>query len=302
MSARRQVRTTALGAAVAAGALLLASCTTGSNRSETPPTPASPAGSTPAGSAPSGSAASTPKPSPQRVVLPAEARRPRNGACYRIGFEQATAPTNDEHPVRCTRQHTAQTFFVGRLDTVVDGHLLAVDSRLAQRQVQRACPRQLDRFTGGSPRDRRLSRLEAVWFSPTLEQSDLGASWFRCDVVALGRGKSLAPLPRKLRGVLERPRSRDRVGLCGTTEPGAPGFERVICSQPHAWRAVTTIDIAPAPTYPGVRAVRDAGESRCRDFVSSASGSPEEFRFGWEWPTREQWRSGQRYGFCWAPD
>ena len=30
--------------------------------------------------------------------------------------------------------------------------------------------------------------------------------------------------------------------------------------------------------------------------------SPEEFRYGWEWPTRAQWRDGQRYGFCWAPD
>ncbi len=99
MSARRHLRTTALGAAVAAGALLLASCTTGSDRSEAPLPSASPAGSTPAGSA-----ASTAEPSPERVVLPAEARRPRNGACYRIGFEQATAPTNDEQPVRCTRQ------------------------------------------------------------------------------------------------------------------------------------------------------------------------------------------------------
>ncbi|HEY0773261.1 MAG TPA: septum formation family protein, partial [Nocardioidaceae bacterium] len=157
MSARRHLRTTALGTAVAAGVLLLASCTTGADRSEAPLPSASPAGSTPAGSAPS-----TAEPSPGRVVLPAEARRPRNGACYRIGFEQATAPTNAAQPVRCTRRHTAQTFFVGRLDTVVDGHLLAVDSRLAQRQVQQACPRQLDRFTGGSPRDRRLSRLEAV--------------------------------------------------------------------------------------------------------------------------------------------
>lgn len=289
MTDRRRPVTSALGAL----ALVLTSCTTGADRPEAAPTSSPTAMSTPS--------LSTAQPPPEPVVLPAEARPPREGACYRIDFEEATAPTNDERPVRCTRRHTARTFFVGRLDTVVDGHLLAVDSQAAQQQVQQACPRQLDRYTGGTDRERRLSRLEAVWFSPTLEQSDLGASWFRCDVVGLGRGHSLAPLPRGLRGVLDRPGALDRVGLCGTAEPGSAGFERVICSRPHAWQAVTTIDIAGGPAYPGVGAVREAGESRCREFVREASGSPERFRYGWEWPTRKQWLHGQRYGFCWAP-
>ncbi|HEU4514462.1 MAG TPA: septum formation family protein [Nocardioidaceae bacterium] len=290
MSARRHVG----AAAAVALAVLLSACTTDGDRPEAAPSPPTPATPTPG--------EATAEPSPEPVVLPAQARPPRDGACYRIGFEEATAPTNDDDPVRCTGRHTARTFFVGRLDTVVDGHLLAVDSRVAQEQVAQACPRRLARFTGGTARERRLSRLEAVWFSPTLEQSDLGASWFRCDVVALGRGKSLAPLPRGLRGVLDRPGALDRVGLCGTAEPGSRGFERVICSRPHAWQAVTTIDITAGPTYPGVGAVREAGEERCRDLVAETSGSPEEFRYGWEWPTRDQWRSGQRYGFCWAPD
>ena len=25
-------------------------------------------------------------------------------------------------------------------------------------------------------------------------------------------------------------------------------------------------------------------------------------RWAFEWPTRTQWRSGQRYGLCWTPD
>lgn len=289
MTARRHV-----AAAAAALAMVLSSCTTDADRPDAAPTASEPATPTPG--------PSTAEQSPEPATLPDEARPPRDGACYRIGFEEATAPTNDDRPVRCSGKHTAQTFFVGRLDTVVDGHLLAVDSRVAQEQVQAACPRQLDRLTGGTPRERRLSRLETVWFSPTLTQSDLGASWFRCDVVALGRGKSLAPLPGRLRGVLDRPGALDRVGLCGTAEPGSRGFERVICSRPHTWQAVTTIDIDAGPRYPGVGAVREAGEERCRDLVSEATGSPDEFRYGWEWPTREQWLAGQRYGFCWAPD
>ena len=234
-------------------------------------------------------------------MLPAEARPPRDGACYRLDFDEATAPTNGEEPVSCSKRHTSRTYYVGRLDTVVDGHLLAVDSALAQEQVQTACTRRLPRYLGGSRRDRRLSRLKPVWFSPTLEQSDLGASWFRCDVVALARGTTLAPLPRRVRGLLDRPGALDRVGICGTTAPGQRDFERVICGRPHAWRALTTIGIDGPDRYPGVAAVRRAGEDRCRDVVRRASGSPERFRYGWEWPTREQWRAGQRYGYCWAP-
>jgi hypothetical protein len=206
--------------------------------------------------------------------------------------------------VRCNERHTAQTFFVGRLDTVVDGHLLAVDSRKAQRQLERTCPRKLDEYVGGTAQARALSRLQAVWFSPTLAESDKGASWFRCDVVALARPSTLAPLPppRRLRGILDRPEALDEVGLCGTAAPGARGFERVICSRRHSWRTISTIDISADADYPGVAAVRETGESTCRDQVQAASGSPEKFTYGWEWPTREQWRRGQRFGYCWAPD
>ncbi len=230
--------------------------------------------------------------------------RPAARACYVLGFDEATEPTNDSPPVACKQRHTAQTYYVGRLDTVVDGHLLAVDSRRAQRQLERTCPRKLDEYVGGTAQDRALSRIEAVWFSPTLEESDRGASWFRCDAVALARPSDLAPLPppRELRGILDRADALDEVGLCGTEAPGADGFERVICARRHAWRAISTIDISAGPDYPGVEAVREAGESTCRDQVQAASGSPEKFTYGWEWPTSRQWREGQRFGYCWAPD
>jgi hypothetical protein len=277
--------------------LLLTSCTAGEDGRDgtgsPEPTSAGTAGSE-ASSEPSERAAGS--------SIPESARRPPPRACYRLGFDEATAPTSDSPPVSCRSRHTAQTYYVGRLDTVVDGHLLAVDSRQAQRQVARTCPRELAEHLGGSAQSRALSRLEAVWFSPTIEQSDAGASWFRCDAVALAGSGRLAPLPNRLRGFLDRPDALDEVGLCGTAAPGEPGFERVICSRRHRWRAMSTIAISGGASYPGVGAVRDAGESTCRDRVREASGSPERFSYGWEWPTREQWRAGQRYGFCWAPD
>lgn len=295
-------------------ALVVAACTSGGTESPDPEgtvTGSAGASSSPSESATqptsgatSGSASGSTSGSapPTASTAAVAARVPQVGQCYLLGFQAAAAPTNSADPVRCSTRHTAVTYFVGTLETVVDGHLLAVDSERAQRQVSEACPRELRRYVDGSPRDLRLARLQAVWFSPTLEQADQGASWFRCDVVALAGRETLADLPPRLDGVLARPDGLARFGLCGTTAPGASGFERVICSRPHAWRAVTTIDIGGDAAYPGVSQVRRAGEGACRDLVRRRSGSPEEFEYGWEWPTRAQWKQGQHYGFCWAPD
>jgi hypothetical protein len=36
--------------------------------------------------------------------------------------------------------------------------------------------------------------------------------------------------------------------------------------------------------------------------AAEQAADPLQFEFGWEWPTREQWANGQRYGYCWVPD
>jgi hypothetical protein len=300
----RSLRTTAVAVVAALG--VLASCSTPDDLEGAGGRPASKPSPSSAGSQ-AGHDTTAPVPEDGASSAPGAPdipRRPRVNACYKLGFDEATEPTNDDPRVSCRKRHTAQTYYVGRLDTVVDGHLLAVDSRLAQRQVERTCPRELVDYLGGTAEDRSLSRIEAVWFSPTIEQSDRGASWFRCDAVALGKTSTLAPLPPpgRLEGILDRPGALDEVGLCGTTAPGARGFERVICSRRHAWKALSTIQISGGNDYPGVAEVREAGESACRDLVARASGSPERFTYGWEWPTRAQWRDGQRFGYCWAPD
>jgi hypothetical protein len=235
-----------------------------------------------------------------RAVVP---RAPAGDGCYNLSLPELTRPSNADAPVRCSDRHNTQTIHVGDLDTVVNGHAVAVDSDHVRRQLADTCPRRLARHLGGSAEDRRLSRFEAVWFSPTLEQSDLGASWYRCDVVAFATQDDLFPLPprRRLEGILDRPAGAS-YGLCGTAEPGAPDFSRVICARRHGWRALSTIGIAGGDRYPGVRAVRGAGEEDCRDRVRGRAADPLKFRYGWEWPTRRQWEAGQRFGYCWAPD
>ena len=279
-------------AGAVATALIASGCTTGAGQ---PPAEQSHAADTAA------STASAPVASTSTPVAPVPPA-PERSACYRLRFADLTEPSNDSRPVPCSGRHDAQTIHVGRLDTHVDGHAVAVDSDRVLRQLSTECPRRLAAHLGGTREDLRLSRFEVVWFSPTLVESDLGARWFRCDVVALAGQDTLFPLPppRRLEGVLDGSGAAT-YGLCGTAAPGDPDFDRVICGRRHSWQAVATIPISGGTEYPGRPAARAAGEDTCLDRVRESAEDPLTFQYGWEWPTREQWRDGQRFGYCWAP-
>lgn len=281
--------------------LALAGCSGGSAGSGDPG--ASGAGSSGASAPPS----AAPSPPPAATQPP----RPDRRGCYRLTYDQALAPTTHRKPVDCGRRHTATTYHVGDLDTVVDGHLLAVDARRVQAQVAAACPRLLPGFLGATDDQMRLTSLRAVWFSPTLAQSDAGQEWFRCDVIALARDGQLADLTPQLRGVLGTLDGRREFGICGTSQPGRPDFDRVICSSPHAWRAIGSYE-APgadggaagndAGRYPGATKLQATAQAQCKDAARTQAADPLDFQWGYDWPTKEQWKAGQRYGLCWTPD
>jgi hypothetical protein len=166
--------------------------------------------------------------------------------------------------------------------------------------VSTVCPRRFATFVGGSIDTRRLSLLRTIWFTPTLPQAQAGARWFRCAAIALQDDQHLAPLAGPISGALARDASRLRYALCGTAEPGSTGFGQRICSAAHAWRALRTVDFTPGP-YPGVPRVRSAGQQPCQDAAKAVASDPLNFRWSYQWPTLKQWRSGQKYGVCWAP-
>lgn len=226
---------------------------------------------------------------------------PKNDACYRIGFEGATRPATASDPVPCAGPHTSRTFFVGRLDTVADGHLVAVDSAKVTQQLSRECPRRLTGYLGGDQETQRLSRFEAVWFTPTLAQAERGAAWYRCDVVALAGNDKLLRLPKQVRGFLDRDDALDRYGTCGTAAPDKPAFQRVACQLEHTWRAAATVDLPKGAKYGGKKA-GDAADAACRDVAAEASGDALEFTWSFEWPSRQAFADGQRWGTCWLPD
>ena len=256
------------------------------------------------GSTNDAAASSSPSTTPSASATPTTATaapKPRDRACYRLDYDAAVAPTSTAKPQDCGGAHTAMTYAVGTLDTVVAGHLVAVDSAKVQQQVATECPQRLPAFLGGSPEALRLSMLRAVWFTPTVEESDAGADWYRCDVIAVAAEGRLAPLTGALRGVLARPDAAARYGMCGTAEPGTSGFDRVICSGSHSWRAIDTVTFG-GSAYPGVAKARDAGQGPCEDAARARASDALNFKWSYEWPTAAQWRGGQTYGLCWIPD
>lgn len=234
----------------------------------------------------------------QTVAAPPPAAPPV-AACYPLPFDAAVAPTSKVAPVTCDTAHTSETVAVGVIDAVVDGHLLAVDSQRVQSRVATACPKALLNHVGGDEKRLRLSMIRPIWFTPSVEESDQGADWYRCDAVVLAGTSTLAELPPTLEGVLRPARVADRYAMCGTAAPDAKGFERVQCSTKHTWRAIDVVALQEG-AYPGAKTVREAGRSQCEDAAADRADDPLSFEWGYEWPTEEQWEMGQTFGRCWA--
>jgi hypothetical protein len=240
--------------------------------------------------------ASVPSPLPSATEVP----QPKEGACYQLSFDAALAYTSDARPRDCRRKHTSVTYAVGDLDTVVGGHLVAVDSRRVKEQVAETCPDLLGEYVGGSLTQQRLSMLRAVWFTPTVEESDAGASWYRCDVIAVAGSGQLATLDGDLKGELSTPDGRVRWGMCSTAAPGSRDFQRVLCSGPHSWRAIGVVTFE-SDDYPGVGAAEARGQEQCENAGNANADDPLDFQWGYEWPTAAQWDAGTTYGLCWVP-
>ena len=253
---------------------------------------------------PAATASTTPTPTP--VVAPPPPAAPAVGACYRMSYDEAVAPTSSDEPVPCTQAHTTQTYVVDQLDLVANGHLLAVDSDAVQKQVAHRCPAQLPAYLGATQDQLRLSMLRPVWFTPTVEESDAGATWYRCDVVAVTGDKQVAKVDHDLAGAYKKPAGRDEFAMCGTAQPGTAAFSRVLCREDHSWKAISVVDLSGKAgkngAYPGEGAVQDAGEQTCQDAAREIASDALDYKWGYEWPTKEQWKAGQTYGRCWSPD
>lgn len=254
------------------------------------------------GGEPSSAPSSASPSAPPSAAAPPPA--PKQGGCYNLSYNQAVAPTAAGTPVSCKARHTTETYSVGTLRNVVDGHLVAVDSETVAHQVATDCPRAVTRYLGGDAEDLRLSMLRPVWFTPTIADSEKGAAWYRCDLIGIAGPKKLISLTGSLKGALDSDSRSEAYRMCGTAKPGASGFARVPCSADHAWRALTTIDLGHGK-YPGEKSVNESGADDCRSAATKAADLGDKggtVQWSWEYPSAQQWAGGQTYGICWTPD
>lgn len=224
---------------------------------------------------------------------------PELGACRLLTPADVQQPFDATRTVPCGEEHTAETFAVGPLPA--DLADAAYDDRRLGDFAYDTCGRAFTGFLGGDESAVLRSVLSWAWFRPSPQAWEDGARWYRCDVVGGADGsEAYAALPTTARGLLRGRRPADRWSVCAVG-PVVAGSQKVPCSQPHDWRAVTTVKLgAPADAYPGDRLVEVRTRDFCSDSVGAYLGYPLDFDFGYTWFGAGEWEAGNRRSICWA--
>lgn len=223
---------------------------------------------------------------------------PELGACRLLDLDDVAAPTNATPVVGCSSPHTAETYAVGELpDELRDA---AYDAPEVGLFAYRTCDAGLQKFLGADDSQSMRTILSWAWFRPSEKAWADGARWYRCDVIGGGeQSAELVSLPRTARGILSG-RPDDRWVAC-VEGPSVAGSVKIPCTQPHDWRAVTTIKLGePADTYPGDRLSEVRSRDFCKKSVQAYLNYPPRFDFGYTWFHRVEWEAGNRRSVCWA--
>jgi hypothetical protein len=223
---------------------------------------------------------------------------PELGACRMLTPADVAQPSNATRTVDCGQPHTAQTFAVGQLpDEFTDA---AYDDESLGAFAYRECSRGFQKFLGGDESLVMRTVVSWAWFRPSEQAWDEGARWYRCDVVGGGdRSADYVELPEDAKGLLLG-RVDDRWMVCANG-PTVAGAARVPCSEPHNWRAVTTIKLGePEDDYPGDRLVEVRSRDFCDKSVGAVLGYPVKYDFAYTWFHEAEWEVGNRRSICWA--
>jgi Septum formation len=237
--------------------------------------------------------------SSNRLPKPKEPE-PREGACHDLSAVQVSRAHDKRKPVRCRKPHTTQTYYVGRFELATFADQTPDTSAVAG-YVTPKCTRHFKRWVGGDRVTRLLTRAHPVWFVPTTRDIKRGARWFRCDVVVSATESRLEKLPRDSEGLLDSASAMDAYGLCSRGSPERRRSKTVTCSRGHTWRAFDVIRVrGKSDRYPSRKRLRKTGE-RCQNRARVELDYPLEWKYGWQPPTRAQWRIDVRWGICWVP-
>lgn len=223
---------------------------------------------------------------------------PDPGACRSLTPEDVAQPANATAKLRCSEEHTAQTYAVGELPEELDD--AEIDDPEVAAYAGRACAEEFESFLGADSSLALRTFVSWVWFRPSEQAWTDGARWYRCDVVGgPSAGASYVPLPRTAKGLLEG-RPEDRWLICARG-PSVSEGEKVPCSEQHDWRAVSTIKLGePDDTYPGDEQVESLTRDYCSKSVRAWLNYPAQFEYGFTWFHEPEWAAGNRLSVCWA--
>lgn len=223
--------------------------------------------------------------------------RPAANACRNLTAADIAAPSNHTRTVPCSNPHDAQTYAVGQLPARFAGASYD-DAGVAAWTYQR-CLTGLEEEVGADESTLMRSILTWVSFQPSPAAWSAGARWYRCDAVG-GQSPSYVDLPTTLLNLLRGKNLSDQWMVCAKGDSVATGV-RLPCSQPHDWRAVTTIKVGePADPYPGQAQVVATTKRYCAGSVSAYLGYPASYQYGYTYFGQAEWAAGNRRSVCWA--
>jgi hypothetical protein len=223
---------------------------------------------------------------------------PTLGACRVLTPDEVAEPSNTTEPVECTEPHTAETFAVGELPTTFDD--TEYDDPDLGGWAYKTCSKAFESFLGADESLVMRTVVSWAWFRPSEDAWDDGARWYRCDVVGGGeQSKEYVELPDTAKGLLQG-RDLDEWMVCADG-PTVAGSVKVPCTEPHEWRAVTTISIGDEDEkYPGDRVVQVTTRDFCSKSVLAWLNYPVEYDYGYTWFHQAEWDAGNRRSVCWA--
>ena len=234
--------------------------------------------------------------SPDTEVGSVEA--PTIGACRELTPDDIGQPTNASGVVDCSEEHTAETFAVGTFPDEVAAKKDVQDPDLGA-YIYDTCSKKFQTFLGGDESLVMRSLLTWAWFRPSEDAWKKGARWYRCDVVGGSeQSEELRALPTTAKGLLLRP--NDSWMTCANGDTVATS-EKLPCTEPHTWRAVTTIKVGSDDDgYPGDHMVEVRTRDYCSDSVGAWMNYPVDYDFGYTYFREAEWKAGNRRSICWA--
>ena len=116
------------------------------------------------------------------------------------------------------------------------------------------------------------------------------------------RGETSLDTITRTKGALDELRGPRQPGHLRHGGSRRQGVQAVACAEPHAWRAVSVIELAEDARYLAGRAAQKVSDDACKAEAQQRATDPWRSSGRYQWPKEDAFNEGQRYGLCWVPE